>query len=677
MKLINTEDHKLSKAELMLLVDEYANLALTKNNSFPCEVLIGSQSIEREDEEHNYYFLLYRYHHALADGVALTKLTIASHAYREQNTARASGKDFNVLLFLKLFIEKLLAFILIPSWYVSSLILRGRDKNILKGNKLSNQYHFAANVEDSGYFDLFNAAIELFKGDALIWYRSIRDTMNSWSELVRELQKAFLPCDYEQNLWEESRHRNQGAHESVSVYIAIMENFFRRLSSIPNEPTRVDIIRRDLSPYLQSQLALEGTTKICRLTQLGKAIKEAYTRAFKLKASSTDFRQALEPYLVYGYNCNGQPSRLAKFESVSTSYPTSDLGRGSFGEGDERVAIFGNSFLSLFDSEASHTILGQSGWNKLKHLCSLSNTKKTTCAIANGSTCHSKGTITVPISLRDKTKLSDVLVVPSVPDSLILGTDSWRAMASVSDLRHNKWTFIRLQSMFKNSAFIEEISIILPVLAGSMELLHINKLAPEDVEVQNNYSTTTLDLPICVIKTPDQFSTVSRLNIISRKTKALGNFFHYSINKLIIETVWSCLPQPLVAYLPKLTSYTGIFSLLPGMPRIVVDGFNGSVTVSDFIPWNPHVFNIDLNIDKSYFWCDSKTDLSWIAAEPSVWKTFIRNRVGQIQELAGGGTWNHVESAHNPADIISRGCTLEQIRNSGRRGYKITKQIGL
>lgn len=48
------------------------------------------------------------------------------------------------------------------------------------------------------------------------------------------LRQAFLPCDYEESLWEEVRNRTQGADEPVSIYIAIMENLFRRLPSMPS-----------------------------------------------------------------------------------------------------------------------------------------------------------------------------------------------------------------------------------------------------------------------------------------------------------------------------------------------------------------------------------------------------------------------------------------------------------
>ncbi|KAF2890449.1 hypothetical protein ILUMI_15724, partial [Ignelater luminosus] len=95
------------------------------------------------------------------------------------------------------------------------------------------------------------------------------------------------------------RHRSQGAHESVSVYFAIIQNFFHELSSIPNEPTKVNTIRRNLLPYLQSQLALKGITTTFRLIQLAKTNEDEHTCTYKFKVPPTDFRQALEPDLVY------------------------------------------------------------------------------------------------------------------------------------------------------------------------------------------------------------------------------------------------------------------------------------------------------------------------------------------------------------------------------------------
>lgn len=154
MKLIKSENHKLSRNELMQLIDEYSNVDLPNDNLVPWELLIGSQPIEWRDDKHNYYFSLGRYHHAIGDGVALMKLMIGAYGDIEKNTKGASvqfsKKNFNATMkIFKLFIEKFVALILIPSWYVSTLVLKGRNKNILKRKKLSNQFHYVMNVEDS------------------------------------------------------------------------------------------------------------------------------------------------------------------------------------------------------------------------------------------------------------------------------------------------------------------------------------------------------------------------------------------------------------------------------------------------------------------------------------------------------------------------------------------------
>lgn len=71
----------------------------------------------------------------------------------------------------------------------------------------------------------------------------------------------------------------------------------------------------------------------------------------------------------------------------------------------------------------------------------LDNTKKVSCTVANGNICESIGECEVPFLLRGKVKLVKVLIVPSLRHTLILGTDFWRTMGIVPDLRHNEWYF--------------------------------------------------------------------------------------------------------------------------------------------------------------------------------------------------------------------------------------------
>lgn len=112
---------------------------------------------------------------------------------------------------------------------------------------------------------------------------------------------------------------------------------------------------------------------------------------------------------------------------------------------DERpylaVSILGKKLLGLLDSGASRTIIGKDGWRMLESLCKLDTSQTTTCTVANGEICHSIGTICVPILLEDKVRIFNILVVPALPHTLILGLDFWQRMAIVPDLFNGQWTF--------------------------------------------------------------------------------------------------------------------------------------------------------------------------------------------------------------------------------------------
>ncbi|XP_065074715.1 uncharacterized protein LOC135698599 [Ochlerotatus camptorhynchus] len=67
---------------------------------------------------------------------------------------------------------------------------------------------------------------------------------------------------------------------------------------------------------------------------------------------------------------------------------------------------------------------------------------------------------------------------------------------------------------------------------------------------------------------------------------------------------------------------------------------------------------------KPFFWTDSMIVLCQIRSPPARWKKFIANRVSEIQRLTAGGIWSHVPGSENPADIISRGMNLADLRNT-------------
>lgn len=71
---------------------------------------------------------------------------------------------------------------------------------------------------------------------------------------------------------------------------------------------------------------------------------------------------------------------------------------------------------------------------------------------------------------------------------------------------------------------------------------------------------------------------------------------------------------------------------------------------------------LTLPINKTYYWSDSQVALAWVAGEPAEWKTFVANRVTEIQRSSDKDCWHHVRSKDNPADVISRGINPENFK---------------
>jgi hypothetical protein len=85
----------------------------------------------------------------------------------------------------------------------------------------------------------------------------------------------------------------------------------------------------------------------------------------------------------------------------------------------------------------------------------------------------------------------------------------------------------------------------------------------------------------------------------------------------------------------------------------------GAVLVSELMTEVKKSLNCE--IDNEFYYTDSTIVLSWLAASPNTWTTFVANRVSKIQTLTNIENWTHVPSNSNPADIISRGCTPKQL----------------
>ena len=63
-------------------------------------------------------------------------------------------------------------------------------------------------------------------------------------------------------------------------------------------------------------------------------------------------------------------------------------------------------------------------------------------------------------------------------------------------------------------------------------------------------------------------------------------------------------------------------------------------------------------------WTDSMVALAWIQGDPIRWKTFVANRVSEIQKLTDRNLWRHCPGVANPADHMTRGLSASELMTS-------------
>jgi len=64
-----------------------------------------------------------------------------------------------------------------------------------------------------------------------------------------------------------------------------------------------------------------------------------------------------------------------------------------------------------------------------------------------------------------------------------------------------------------------------------------------------------------------------------------------------------------------------------------------------------------------FCWTDSSVVLAWVTQHPAKWKTFVANRVVEIQKRVPRASWRHVSTGENPADCASRGILGDQLKS--------------
>lgn len=166
---------------------------------------------------------------------------------------------------------------------------------------------------------LFDSALDLFLGKALLWYRAYRGVVNSWDDLKKLLREEFQPHNYDEKLLEEIKRRTQGPNESIGVYVAVIQSMFKRMNVSVPENFKLKILMRNIAPFFQDKLSLVTVDSVSELLKLGKKIEarkvdlEEFVPPPRKVAGRT-----LEPDLAYVYAERG-PSTSRHIDSTTVS----------------------------------------------------------------------------------------------------------------------------------------------------------------------------------------------------------------------------------------------------------------------------------------------------------------------------------------------------------------------
>lgn len=121
------------------------------------------------------------------------------------------------------------------------------------------------------------------------------------------------------------------------------------------------------------------------------------------------------------------------------------------------VKVLGRPIKGLLDSGCSMSCMGSNGLTILQDLgFTLTPPKLSKCRVANNQECSILGQCSIPIQVLDRVFVTDVLIVPEISHTLILGVDFWRNTGIVPNLKQNNWFFDETETQFDIASIVSK-----------------------------------------------------------------------------------------------------------------------------------------------------------------------------------------------------------------------------
>lgn len=158
---------------------------------------------------------------------------------------------------------------------------------------------------------IISFATEIFQDDALHWYRSVKDSVSSWTELADRLREDFDQTDYDYRLKAEIRSRTQGERENITIYLSIMNGMFSRLSKPVPEDEQLEIILHNIRPCYASTLASASQiASVDALRTLCRNYEAIQARLAQFQEPPRVTSDTLAPEFAYSKDSNRNTNKL-------------------------------------------------------------------------------------------------------------------------------------------------------------------------------------------------------------------------------------------------------------------------------------------------------------------------------------------------------------------------------
>lgn len=157
-------------------------------------------------------------------------------------------------------------------------------------------------------------------------------------------------------------------------------------------------------------------------------------------------------------------------------------------------------------------------------------------------------------------------------------------------------------------------------------------------------------IPRCYLNMSQEQASYQLCGFCDASLKAYAAVIYMVSNTTLITQVKFVASKTRVSLLKKVTiqRLELLFALL--LARLITSMTN--------------VLKYDLQVSQPSCFTDSTVALYWILGVDKSWKPFVENRVSEIRRLIPPKLWAHCPKKDNPADLPSRGLTIQELAAS-------------